>query len=91
MPIGGLVENLSYWQSPQGERLELFGEGGGQMLSARYDVPLLAQIPIDMEIRKASDAGMPIAVYGTPEQKKYYSEIVALLISKGKLKVSPTT
>ncbi|SEC66805.1 ATP-binding protein involved in chromosome partitioning [Nocardioides exalbidus] len=67
----GVVENMSYLPCPHcppedDHRLEVFGSGGGarvaQTLSERfgYDVPLLAQVPLDISLREGGDVGKPI-------------------------------
>lgn len=62
VPIIGLVENMSYFTAPNGERVEIFGHGGGKQEAARQKVPFLGEVPIFTEIREGGDAGMPIAV-----------------------------
>jgi ATP-binding protein involved in chromosome partitioning len=62
VPILGIVENMSYFTTPNGERVEIFGHGGGQEEAARQDVPFLGEVPIFTEIRKGGDRGMPIVV-----------------------------
>ena len=77
VPMAGLVENMSYFIAPDtGNRYDIFGSGGGQRLSERYNIPLLGQIPLDMEIREGSDNGEPPVVLGSDSQKKYYQDIV---------------
>ncbi|HZO83107.1 MAG TPA: Mrp/NBP35 family ATP-binding protein [Candidatus Binataceae bacterium] len=62
-PILGVVENMSYFVCPDcGERDPLFGEGGGAKLAAAEGTEVLAQIPIQPEVRAAGDAGMPIVM-----------------------------
>src|SRR6516165_6082780 len=57
----GIVENMSYFLSPSdGKRYDIFGAGGGQREAARLHVPLLGEIPIDIETREAGDRGNPI-------------------------------
>jgi ATP-binding protein involved in chromosome partitioning len=59
----GIVENMSYFLSPSdGKRYDIFGAGGGQREAARLHVPLLGEIPIDIETREAGDRGMPIVL-----------------------------
>ena len=59
----GIVENMSYFLSPSdGKRYDIFGAGGGQREAARLQVPLLGEIPIDIETREAGDRGMPIVL-----------------------------
>ncbi len=62
VPILGIVENMSYFTAPNGERVEIFGHGGGQQEAARQDVPFLGEVPIYKEIREGGDRGMPITV-----------------------------
>ncbi|CAH0228657.1 Iron-sulfur cluster carrier protein [Arthrobacter sp. Bi83] len=70
--VAGVIENMSYMEMPDGGRMELFGSGGGQLLSERLsaatgtDVPLLGQIPLDILLREGGDSGRPI-VLGRPE------------------------
>lgn len=66
--IAGVVENMSGMLMPDGSTLQLFGEGGGQQVAERLsravgaEVPLLGQIPLDPEIVKAGDTGVPIVL-----------------------------
>jgi ATP-binding protein involved in chromosome partitioning len=62
VPILGIVENMSYFTAPNGERIEIFGHGGGKEEAARQDVPFLGEIPLFTEIREGGDRGMPIVV-----------------------------
>ena len=63
VPILGIVENMSYFVAPDtGARYTIFGEGGGQRLVSEYNVPLLAQVPLDPETRLAGDEGTPITL-----------------------------
>ena len=65
----GVVENMSYLPQADGSKLEIFGSGGGQSVSDRltaqlgYEVPLLAQVPLDIALREGGDAGDPVAVH----------------------------
>ncbi len=61
VPVLGLIENMSYFISPDsGKRYDIFGAGGGQREAKRLRVPLLGQIPIDIATRESGDRGMPI-------------------------------
>src|SRR5487761_2344744 len=62
VPILGIVENMSYFTTPNGERVEIFGHGGGKEEAARQNVPFLGEVPIFTEIREGGDRGMPIVV-----------------------------
>jgi len=64
----GVVENMSWLELPDGSRMEVFGEGGGQKVADSLtttvgaSVPLLGQIPLDTRVREAGDAGDPIVL-----------------------------
>ena len=62
VPILGIVENMSYFTTPNGERVEIFGHGGGQAEAARQDIPFLGEVPIFTEIREGGDRGVPVVV-----------------------------
>ena len=88
VPIGGLVENMSYFIAPDtGKRYDIFGTGGGERLSQRYNVPLLGQIPLNMEIREGSDNGEPPVALGDETLKNYYREVVEKLLETTKFRV----
>jgi ATP-binding protein involved in chromosome partitioning len=62
LEVAGVIENMSGFVTPGGERFQLFGEGGGQLLADELDVPLLAKVPLTMPLREQSDAGLPIVL-----------------------------
>jgi ATP-binding protein involved in chromosome partitioning len=62
VPILGIVENMSYFTAPGGERIEIFGHGGGSEEAKRQKVPFLGEVPIFKEIREGGDAGLPITI-----------------------------
>jgi ATP-binding protein involved in chromosome partitioning len=62
VPILGIVENMSYFTTPQGERVEIFGHGGGQAEAIRQNVPFLGEVPIFTAIREGGDHGLPVVV-----------------------------
>ena len=61
LPVIGVIENMSWFTGDDGKRYELFGSGGGKELSKDLGVPLLAQIPLVMQLREGGDDGRPIA------------------------------
>jgi ATP-binding protein involved in chromosome partitioning len=84
VPILGIVENMSYFIAPDtGRRYGIFGEGGGQRVADEFDVPLLGQIPLEMETREGGDAGVPITV-GRPDstQAQAFRTIAAAVVSR---------
>jgi ATP-binding protein involved in chromosome partitioning len=62
LEIAGVIENMSGFTTPSGERFTIFGEGGGQLLADELDVPLLGKIPLQEELRSASDEGRPLVL-----------------------------
>lgn len=62
VPVLGLIENMSYFITPAGERLEIFGHGGGKAEAERRGLPFLGEIPIYTEIRIGGDKGVPVVV-----------------------------
>ena len=69
--VVGVIENMSWLEQPGGERVELFGSGGGQKVADNlsaglgYDVPLLGQVPLEIKLREGGDAGVPFVLEDT--------------------------
>ncbi|MGI8532957.1 MAG: Mrp/NBP35 family ATP-binding protein, partial [Geodermatophilaceae bacterium] len=70
--VVGVVENMSWLELPDGSRMDVFGTGGGQVVADALTrtlgvpVPLLGQIPLDPQLRRSGDDGIPI-VLAAPE------------------------
>jgi len=62
VPILGVVENMSYLELPDGTRVDVFGQGGGERMAKENEVPFLGAIPMDPAVRVGGDAGKPIVV-----------------------------
>lgn len=63
----GLIENMTlHTCSSCGHREAIFGEQGAQMLSERCNIPVIAQLPLDKQIREHADNGYPVAASGDP-------------------------
>jgi ATP-binding protein involved in chromosome partitioning len=61
VPVLGIVENMSYFLCPQcGTRSDIFGHGGARHEAERLKVPFLGEVPLHMDIREKSDAGLPV-------------------------------
>ena len=66
--VVGVIENMAWMDMPDGSKFELFGSGGGTEIAHQltldlgYEVPVLAQIPIDLELREGSDQGSPVTL-----------------------------
>lgn len=77
VPILGLVENMSYFITPDTKkRYDVFGSGGAQKLCSTYTIPLLGQIPLTNDIVNLSDQGKIAIALGEVETKKIYESIV---------------
>ena len=64
VPLLGIVENMSVFIPPDmpGKKYAIFGKGGGQTLARENDLPLLAQIPIEIPLVDESNKGVPISI-----------------------------
>jgi ATP-binding protein involved in chromosome partitioning len=60
LKVAGVVENMSWFTSNDGERHELFGAGGGEQLARELEVPLLGRIPLVPAVRDGADHGRPV-------------------------------
>lgn len=60
--IAGVIENMSEFVTPDGERFPIFGTGGGERLAATIGAPLLARIPIENAVAEGGDTGRPVAL-----------------------------
>jgi ATP-binding protein involved in chromosome partitioning len=66
LEIAGVIENMSGFVTPSGERFLIFGEGGGQLLAEELEVPLLGKVPLTLALREQSDSGVPL-VFSDPD------------------------
>ena len=62
VPIFGVVENMSYLETPDGEKMDIFGSGGGERLAQMTEVPYIGSIPIDPQVRIGGDEGLPVVL-----------------------------
>jgi len=86
VPIVGLIENMStHICSNCGHEEHIFGHGGVAAEAAKIGVPLLAEIPLHLDIRKAADGGAPIVV-SKPDsaQAGAFRDLARTLIAAGK-------
>lgn len=65
VPVLGVVENMSYFESPEtGKPMAIFGTGGGKRLADELEVPLLGEVPLYPPVLEGADRGAPIVVSG---------------------------
>jgi ATP-binding protein involved in chromosome partitioning len=62
LEIAGVIENMSGFTTPDGQRFTIFGEGGGQVLADELDVPLLGKVPLQEQLRVCADEGLPLVL-----------------------------
>jgi ATP-binding protein involved in chromosome partitioning len=62
LEIAGVIENMSGFTTPTGERYQIFGEGGGQELADELDVPLVGKVPLTIPLREHADSGVPLVI-----------------------------
>ena len=87
VPVLGMIENMSYWSCPDCGRVDhIFGEGGVKAEAKKRNIDLLGEIPISVDVRKSSDAGIPIII-SEPEsiQSQNYRLIAKSIIKAIKL------
>ncbi len=88
LPVRGVVENMSYFEAPDGTRHEIFGAGGGAALAEVLAVPLLAQIPLVPAVREGADDGRPAAVVDPKGVvARAFDELAARLVEMGPARV----
>ncbi len=76
----GIVENMAGFVTPDGKSYDIFGAGGGQNLAQKLGVPLLASIPIDMQLREGGDKGIPAATDANCSSGKTFRQLALKLI-----------
>jgi ATP-binding protein involved in chromosome partitioning len=84
VPILGVVENMSYFVAPDtGVRYPIFGEGGGARVAAEFGVPLLGQIPLEVDTCRGGDLGQPVVV-GQPSsaQAQAFRDLAAAVAKR---------
>jgi ATP-binding protein involved in chromosome partitioning len=80
-PILGVIENMAWFEGPDGTRIPIFGTGGAKAEAQTLGVPLLAEIPIEIGLREAGDAGQPLTAAGggSPAARGFEAAARALL------------
>ncbi|WP_018149505.1 Mrp/NBP35 family ATP-binding protein [Henriciella marina] len=91
VPVLGIVETMSWFEDPAGNRHHLMGEGGGQKIAEALGLPLLGQLPILNDIREGGDTGRPAAIGDGPAAALFHelSKSVALNLDSLQTKAPP--
>ena len=74
--ILGIVENMSYLEH-NGERIDVFGQGGGSKTAAQMNVHFLGELALDPAVRVGGDSGAPVALHGGP-----FTELAKKLVAR---------
>ena len=84
VPILGVIENMSYFVSPEsGEKHYIFGQGGARATAEKYGCDFLGEVPLHQSIRETSDAGTPIVISAPASpQALIYRDIAELVAHK---------
>ena len=85
VPLLGMIENMStHVCSACGHEEHVFGHGGVAAEAAKLGVPLLAEVPLDLQIRLASDGGAPIVVSAPDSaQAQAFHAVASALVARG--------
>ena len=76
VPILGLVDNMSFFETDEGKKYNIFGEGGVEKVAKNYKKDFLGKIPIDIDLRVAADTGKPLFEKNPDHQiSKIFKEI----------------
>ncbi|NDW02105.1 Mrp/NBP35 family ATP-binding protein [Salipiger sp. PrR002] len=85
VPVLGMIENMSVFVCPDcGRESHIFGQGGVAAEAARFNLPVLAQLPIDLDTRLAGDSGAPVAL-GEGVMAQAYAKLAQDLIDAGQV------
>lgn len=83
VPILGVVENMSTYQCPScGTESHIFGTGGAEQVSQKFDVPVLGHVPLLPEIRAAGDDGVPLTTLKTHPMRVRFAEIAEKAVTR---------
>ncbi len=99
IPIIGVVENMSYLELPDGQKMDIFGSGGGERMAQEAQVAFLGPVPMDPAVRAGGDEGRPIvvafpdskvsqALKGIAAQTALEAGVIALKSAKEKMTIS---
>ena len=73
--VAGVIENMSYFEDPEGRQHAIFGTGGGDRLAAETNVPLLARLPIAPSVSAGGDSGEPAALMADGPVVEAFAEL----------------
>ena len=80
IPLLGVIENMSYFETNTGDKFNIFGQGGGDALAEQFALPMLGKIPISEDTNDIADDGTPLILQekNTPTKKEIVKLISAI-------------
>jgi ATP-binding protein involved in chromosome partitioning len=79
----GMIENMAYFQLPNGEKEYIFGEGGAERQAAELKIPFLGAVPLETAVRVGGDEGRPLmSCEGESASRQAFQEIVDKLADR---------
>ncbi|MGN6357943.1 MAG: Mrp/NBP35 family ATP-binding protein [Novosphingobium sp.] len=80
VPVAGLIENMAGYACPHcNEISDPFGSGGAEAAAGELGLPFLGRIPLDIAIRRDSDAGKPPASSEGPQGQAFAALALRLI------------
>jgi ATP-binding protein involved in chromosome partitioning len=89
VPVLGIVETMSWFEDPAGNRHAIMGEGGGEKMAQALGLPLLAQIPMMQSIREGGDTGQPAALNDGADARLFSDAAKEVALSLDALQTRP--
>jgi ATP-binding protein involved in chromosome partitioning len=81
--ILGIIENMTSFTSDDGVEHFIFGKDGAKNISDKFDIDIIGKIPIDIDLRKKSDEGLPLAEITIGHKiSKIFLDIAKVIIKK---------
>jgi ATP-binding protein involved in chromosome partitioning len=82
MKVAGVIENMSELVLADGQRIAVFGSGGGEALAARTEAPLIARIPLEPSVSAGGDNGKPVSLDGVGPAADAFRDLAALIVNE---------
>jgi ATP-binding protein involved in chromosome partitioning len=77
----GVIENMSYYQLPDGSKDYIFGQGGGKSIADEMHVPFLGELSLNANVRQGGDEGLPVALNDkAPLQQQLFMRLAEALV-----------
>lgn len=89
IPILGVIENMAWFEQPDGTRAYIFGQDGGQRVATEMGVPFLGALPLLPDIREGGDAGKPAALGDAPSAEAFKMLAEAIYAAAGEKTKKP--